>query len=144
MIARIGLALLFSVALGTSCRADIGPTKLETLVSLSDSIVVGKVVNVTTVNAALRVAEVDVSQTFKGNPTVKRLYYQISRKQLEDTSDAKVGETALLFLRQPHNVMPSDYPKAIQKVTHKTPLFYISHAGRGRLIPTVRRDVSYV
>ena len=145
MISRISLAISFSVVLATLCLADIRPTKLETLISLSDSIVVGKVVSVTTVNDELRVAEVEISQTLKGSSSsVKRLYYQIPRNSLEDTSDAEVGETALLFLRQPHNVLPSNYPKAIQELTHGTPLFYLSHAGRGRLIPIALNGISYV
>jgi hypothetical protein len=89
MIARLSLAISFSAVLATSSLADVRPTKLETLIGLSDSIMVGKVVSVTTVDDALRVAEVEISQTLKGAPSVKRLYYQIPRNSLEDTSDAK-------------------------------------------------------
>ena len=144
MISRISLAISFSAALATSCLADVRPIKLETLIGLSDSIVVGKVVSVRAVNDELRVAEVEIGQTLKGASSVKRLYYQIPRYSLEDTSDAQVGETALLFLRQPHNLQPSNYPKAIQEITNGTPLFYLSHAGRGRLIPTSLNGISYV
>jgi len=104
----------------------------------SDLIVLGRVTEVTTIGNGFKLASVDVIRTLRGQTGAVRLRYIASPITLDDISDAHVGETAVLFLRKPQKP-PSEYPDDVLEITRGQPLFFIAHAGRGRLVP-VRID----
>ena len=130
---RFVQVLAVLVIVGSISFADIGPTKLETLIEGSDLIVLGKVTDVTTIGHGFKLASVEVTQTVRGQTDAK-LRYIASPVTFEDISDARIGETAVLFLRKPKKT-PSEYPEDVLEITRGQPLFFIAHSGWGRLVP---------
>ena len=126
------------VVLGPPSFADVGPTKLETLIEGADLVVTGKVINVTAASETFKIAEVRILQTLHGKTDKAMVRYIASPLFPDDVSDALPGETTLLFLRKLRKP-PSEYPADIREITRGEPLFYLAHAGRGRLVP-VRID----
>jgi len=135
----LGILLMAS----STIYADIGPAKLETLIEGSDLVVLGKVSEIKTLDDGFRVATVEVIETLRGSEQRKTLYYIASHLTPEDVSDAKVGDAGVLFLRKPQKPVQK-YPDAVRKITHDQPLFFIAHAGRGRLIPVKIDADNYV
>ena len=81
--------------LAAECWPKVVPTTLKELTAHAELIVVGKVGRVTTVKG-LRVAEVRVSASIKGNsPTT--IYYLAQPTWVCDTSSATIGEETLFF-----------------------------------------------
>jgi hypothetical protein len=123
------------VTFGSTNLADVGPTKLETLIEGADLIVLGKVLSVTAVGSnGFKIAELDISQTLRGKTENARLHYIASPMTDDDASAAQPGETALLFLRKLRKPL-SEFSTDIPETTRGEPLFFIAHAGRGRLLP---------
>jgi hypothetical protein len=144
MVIRLLLILAVLVALGSTDFADVGSTKLETLIDGSDLVVLGKVVSVTAVGSnGFKIAEVEITQTLRGQTESANLRYIATPMTDDDASDAQLGESALLFLRR-LSKPPSEYSADVRKITRGEPLFFIAHAGRGRLVPVRINGDDYV
>lgn len=92
LFAFLSAVVLF---LAAECSPKVAPTTLKELTAHAELIVVGKVVRVTNVKG-LRVAEVQVAATIKGNsPTT--IYYLAQPTWVCDTSAATIGEETLFF-----------------------------------------------
>jgi hypothetical protein len=83
------------ICVGGECSAKVAPTTLKELTASSDLIVVGKVTAVTSIKG-LRVAEVQVTTTLKGE-SPSTIYYLAQPTWICDTTGATVGEETLFF-----------------------------------------------
>ena len=83
------------VCLAGECLPKVAPTTLKELTVSADLIVVGKVTKVTSVKG-LRVAEVQVTTTLKGQ-SPNTIYYLAQPTWICDTTGATVGEETLFF-----------------------------------------------
>lgn len=141
---RLFMVLAGLIVLGSTAFADVGPTKLETLIAATDLVVLGRVVNVTAVGSdGFKIAEIEITQTLHGPTKNTRLCYIASPINDDDVSNAHLGETALLFLRRVRKP-PSEYPANIREISRGEPLFFIAHAGRGRMVPLSINGDDYV
>lgn len=90
--------LAIFVFLVVPALAKLGPTKLEELIKGADFIVTGKVVKVHQAGR-IKLAEVEIDKTYKGNTTLKNIFYLATPTWTCDTSGANEGETSLLLLK---------------------------------------------
>jgi hypothetical protein len=119
------------IAVATTCFADAGTIKLAEMVKYSDLIVVGKVVNAR-VNGK-RIAELAVSRTLKGDPSLKRIRFYAGPSWACDVSEAVEGETGIFFLQRYLTEYPAE--KSLpQTDSDGIRVFFLTHSGRGRLV----------
>jgi hypothetical protein len=83
------------VCLAGECSPKVAPTTLRELTASSDLIVVGEVTRVTSIKG-LRVAEVRVTTTIKGQ-SPSTIYYLAQPTWICDTTGATVGKETLFF-----------------------------------------------
>jgi len=110
------LTALVACFVTTQALAKVASVSLENLVKQSDIIVVAKVESVNRPIIGKRYAKAKVLEVWKG-PAVESVEFLASRTWTCDISDAKKGETALLFLKK----------------GGKSRSYAIAHSGRGRL-----------
>src|SRR6185312_2723586 len=98
---RRSLFLLILVFIAVSpCFADAGTMKLEDMIQRSEYVVLGKVSRVKVVDG-VKLAEIEVTRTLKGDASVTRLYYWASPSWMCDVSDATAHEDGIYFLWYP-------------------------------------------
>jgi hypothetical protein len=123
--------------------ASIGPTRLERVIEEANLVVMAKVIDVKILASGFRLAEIEVTQSLRGQIPSDKLYYIASPLTPEDVSDAQKGETTLLFLRRLRKP-PAEYPANIREITHGEAVFLVAAAGRGRLVPVKVDADNYV
>jgi hypothetical protein len=92
------VALVAVIAFAATCFADAGTMSLSDMVKSSDLIVTGKVVNAKV--GGKSIAELEVTQTFKGNPSLQRVRFFAAPIWACDVSAAEENEAGLFFLRR--------------------------------------------
>ena len=110
------IAILATCAIATQAFAKVSPISLEQLVQNSDLVVVAKVESVSDRMFGKRYAKAKVTDVWKGTPS-DRVEFLASSTWTCDTSKAKTGETALLFLTKGSQARA----------------YAIAHSGRGRM-----------
>ena len=131
MIRSLSLACVVVIAVATTCFADAGTIKLSEMIKYSDLIVVGKVVKAG-INGK-RIAELAISRTLKGDPSLKIIRFAAGPSWACDVSDAVEGETGIFFLRRNFTDDPAE--KALPHAeSDGLPMFFITHSGRGRMV----------
>ncbi len=130
-IKRFCLSLLAVIILAHLTFAEAGTMTLADVIKFSDCIVIGKVVNAR-VNGK-RIAELEVAQVLKGNPSWKRIRFYAAPTWACDISNAVENETGLFFLTNNLLYDPKEKP-ALEKDKDGIPIFFITHSGRGRMI----------
>src|SRR5688572_17287547 len=90
-------AILFACAVATQAFAKVASISFEQLVQNSDIIVVAKVESVSHPLIGKRYAKAKVMEVWKGTQT-ERVEFLASPTWTCDISEAKKGETVLLFL----------------------------------------------
>jgi hypothetical protein len=132
--------LLTVVSLSARIHAKVGSVEFSTLVREADVIVLGNVVDVTTLKG-VKVARVKVLETYKG-PKVDELFFLAQPTWVCDISEAVKGETALLLLHSytdPRSGMekmflaPLPSRKELEGAAAGKPMFLIIDSGRGRM-----------
>jgi hypothetical protein len=130
--------LLTVVSLSARIHAKVGSVEFSTLVRQADVIVLGTVVDVTTVKG-VKVARVKVLETYKGRK-VNELFFLAQPTWTCDISDAVKGETALLLLSSytdPRSGMEkmflSPLPSRKDFEGAGNAMFLIIDSGRGRM-----------
>jgi hypothetical protein len=139
-VKRTVIAMVVLAALAVSSYAKKVMPTLENLVAEANLIVVGKVVKVHEAGG-VKIAEANVIQTYKGNSSLKRVYYLASPTWTCDTSTAIEGETALLFLssysdwRSSHLVTEQSWATRgkLAWIVGNQPFFSLANSGSGRL-----------
>ncbi len=143
MTLRLALiGLLICASLSPSLFADAGSMPLETMVSLSSTIVLGRVNKVTVLASSagypVKIAEVSVLEVLKGDRSLKTVYYWASPGSACDVTAASEG-TQSLFMFTP-GTRYSDYPRSLSKIlpkikaiTGNRELAKIVHLGRGQM-----------
>lgn len=134
----LGIAVAV-LAVATPCHSRVGRTTLAELVRVSDLIVVGKVTD-TMLIRGIKVAEVDAGQILKGTLQGKKLYYLAQPTWICDTSEARKGESALLFLcKAPNRISamnfkePAGFRRKLRAIAEQAPFAVIAWSGRGRM-----------
>jgi hypothetical protein len=120
--------------------AKIMEPTLEELIKKADLIVVGKVAKIHQVGS-IKIAEVEIAQTYKGNTALKNILYLATETWACDTSDAKEGETSLLFLTNYYDwcTLPLVNDENVARrnqiigLIGGRPFFAITVSGRGRM-----------
>lgn len=100
---RLTNAVAFALACSISVHAAIidGPKALSNLAWRADTIVLGKVLKISSEPSGERYVAVRVEETWKG-PAIAELKFFISNQRLgDDATDAKLGESVVLFLQTP-------------------------------------------
>jgi len=137
MAKRFILMCVALLSLTATSFASVRPMRLEELTQSSDYIVVGKVTKTRIIDGQ-KIAELHVTRTLKGNPSVTRLYFSASPGWACDVSDARLHETGLFFLESGDIPNPDEEDlrsiKKVEKFTGGAPFFYISFSGRGRKV----------
>jgi hypothetical protein len=120
--------------------AKVAPTSLEELTRVAESIVIGRVTEVISVEGT-PIAKVSVIETLKGEPG-QDLYYFARGTWICDVSRAEPGETSLLFLwKYDFGVkddfgswqQPPGFEQTVNELTGGAPLWRLAWAGRGRM-----------
>jgi hypothetical protein len=128
---RSGIGLLLVATLAIPLSGKVAPTTLEKLTQVSDQVVVGYVLNVRKI-AGLRVAELQVTETLKGDPNLIRLHFLAQPTWICDITEAGKGETGLYFLSSPDS--PEEgWEKRFRHKSLPQPFFGIAWSGRGRM-----------
>ena len=118
--ASLVILTLISFAIVRSSFAYVGAISIQDLVQKSEVIVVARVIAATPPpvdDYAVRTARATILAVWKGPATLKQVEFVASPTWTCDIADAKIGETAILFLGRDEE----------QKA------FVIMHAGRGRM-----------
>src|SRR5262249_21963924 len=115
---------------------------LKDLVKKSDSIVIGRVAKITQLDG-VNIAELEITQTLKGDAGLKRLHYWATPTWSCDISTANEGETVLLLLSLVKESFLSDsseygkhHPllaRHMREHLQNNPLFFIGWFGGGRM-----------
>lgn len=140
MLGRLPLTLVMALAAASTCFADAGTMKLKDMIRRSEYVVLGKVSRVEVVDG-VRLAEIEVGRTLKGNPGVTRLYYWASPSWSCDVSNAEVGEEGLYFLWNIDKEFSTPSEAHLQFLEKARPftrgarIYLLEHSGRGRLRP---------
>jgi len=71
---RLLLVLMTLLVSGPNNFADVGPVKLETLIDGVDIIVVGRIIDVKVLASGFKLAEVEITQTVRGQQPGSKLY----------------------------------------------------------------------
>jgi hypothetical protein len=130
-IRNLFLAHVAVIAFASTCFAEAGTMSLPEMIKSSDLIVTGRVVNAKV--GGKSIAELEISRTLKGNPSLKRVRFVAAPIWACDVSAAEEDETGLFFLRRNFTDDPSE--RALpQSESDGVPLFFITHSGRGRMI----------
>jgi photosystem II stability/assembly factor-like uncharacterized protein len=140
---RALLSLAALLIINSANFADVGPTRLETVINEANLVVMAKVIDVKTLDKGFKLAEIEVTETLRGETTNAKLHYIASPLTPEDVSAAQKGETALLFLRRLRKP-PAEYPVDIKEITQGEAVFLVAAAGRGRLVPVKVDADNYV
>jgi hypothetical protein len=131
LLTNLCLCCFVVLMLSTVCLADAGTMKLADMIKYSDLVIVGKVVNARV--DGKRIAEVAVTQTLKGDRSLTRVRFYAFPIWVCDVSDAEQNETGIFFLRRNFTDDPAE--KSLpQGKSDGSPIFFIAHSGRGRLI----------
>lgn len=131
---------MLAFAAASPCFADAGTMNLEDMIQRSEFIVTGKISRIKSVDN-VKLAEIEVVRTLKGNPSVKQLYYFASPTWACDVSGAEVGEEGLYFLpkRDEHLSKPSKghlrFLGKAYNFTQGAAIYLLEHSGRGRFKP---------
>jgi hypothetical protein len=120
------LAVLITCPIATEVFAKVGSISFEQLVQYSDLIVVAKVESVSHPLIGKRYAKAKISEVWKGTQT-NRVEFLASPTWTCDVSDAKRGETVLLFLAKSSQLRS----------------YGIAHSGRGRMPLRTVNDKKY-
>jgi hypothetical protein len=138
------VAVLLDAPLGS---AKVAGVSLAELVQLSDEVVVGKVLRVHQVSG-LRIAEVDVVETLKGQSAIPTLFFLAQPTWICDITEAEAGETALLFLQKSDGALalesmppgdgefrkaPRGFRRQLDRLRRDAPFFVVAQAGRGHM-----------
>ncbi|MGH9968078.1 MAG: hypothetical protein ACREBG_09635 [Pyrinomonadaceae bacterium] len=138
MFRQLPLLLVLAFISISPCFADAGTMKLEDMIQRSQYIVLGKVSAVKVVDG-VKLAQIEVTRTLKGDPGITRLYYWASPSWVCDVSDAKVLEEGIYFLWYPEVSKPSKEYLRLLKRAHPflqgATVADLVHSGRGRLRP---------
>lgn len=138
MLRRLTFLLLWAFISASPCFADAGTMKLEDMIQRSKYVVLGKVSAVNVVDG-VKLAEIEVTRTLKGDSGVTRLYYWASPSWMCDVSDAKVFEEGLYFLWYPEvSKLTKEHLRLLRRAhtfTQGMTIYLLVHSGRGRLIP---------
>lgn len=110
------LVILIACATVTQAFAKVAPVSFEHLVQRSDLIVIAKVESVSQPLIGKRYAKAKVTEVWKGAQT-ERVEFLASPTWTCDISEAKKGETVLLFLTK----------------GGESRSYAIAHSGRGRM-----------
>jgi hypothetical protein len=130
MVRNSCAALVAVVAFAATCFAEAGTMSLSEMIKSSDLIVTGRVVNAKV--GGKSIAELEVTQTLKGNPSLRRVRFFAAPIWACDVSAAEENEAGLFFLRRNFDDDPSE--RALpQSESDGVPLFFITHSGRGRM-----------
>jgi hypothetical protein len=133
-------ALLAVMALSSFSFARIGPIDFASLVRGSDLIVLGEVLDITTIKG-VKFARINVLETYKGTK-VHELFVLAQPTWVCDISDANKDERALFFLYPYTDTREGlDKLSSFRSVSRKdleqaglgTSIFSIADAGRGRM-----------
>jgi hypothetical protein len=149
MLRRLPLMVLMALATASTCFAEAGTRTLKDMIRRSEYVVLGKVSRVATLDG-VKLAEVEVSRTLKGNPGVTRLYYWASPQWRCDVSDAEVGEEGLYFLGNfgEEHSRPSEahlqFLEEARPFTQGARVYMLEHSGRGRLRPKYTEGRGYL
>jgi hypothetical protein len=137
--------LLTAILVAPTLHAKVMPIALSELVKESDAIVIGRVIKLTNFDD-VRIAELDVIQTIKGDSQLTCLHYWASPTWACDTSTANENETVLLLLSRAEKRLLSDasdfvkrHPasaKSLRNHLQNSPLFSITGSGGGRMVIT--------
>lgn len=140
----VALLSVLAVATAGLALARVGRVSLTALARGAERIVLARVQSVSTIDG-MRIAKAMAQETYKGSPGGSPFYFIASPTWRCDTSDAKVGELALLFLNRTKGSRAGrerlGLPPAHVGVT---PLFSIAHSGRGRMPLRSVRGESFV
>jgi len=147
MVRKLLRVLILSMVLGSAlpAGADVTPTTLDKLISVSKYALVGKVIRRIDVER-VKIAEVRVVSTLKGRLRFDKVYMAAQPSWMEDSGHAVLDETALLFLVPDSTGIDefSPFRKKLREVIGNDQLFVIAWSGRGRS-PIVRRgDLDYI
>ena len=144
---RIALLIIALFIFATPCFADAGSMTLEDMVQRSKYIVLGKVSKVKIVDD-VKLAELEVLRTLKGDPSSNKLYYWASPTWMCDVSDATLNETAIYFLWDPEvsnaNKHHLRFLRRAHPFTQGAPIYLLQHSGRGRLRPRYMDGAGYL
>jgi hypothetical protein len=133
-------ALMAVVGVAARLHAKVGSVEFAALVKASDVVVLGNVVDVSTVDG-VKVARVKVIETYKGTK-VDQLFFLAQPTWICDISEAMKGETALLFLTAYEDrwkgselilLKPLPTREALQRAGVGQAMFQIVDSGRGRM-----------
>lgn len=125
------LALASVIAFTATCFAEAGTMSLAEMIKSSDLIVTGRVVNAKV--GGKSIAELEITQTLKGKPFLRRVRFVAAPIWACDVSATEENEAGLFFLRRNFTDDPSE--RALpQSESDGVPLFFITHSGRGRMI----------
>lgn len=130
------------IALSSLLHARAAQVALGELVKKSEVIVIGKVTSVSPIDGG-RIAWLEVTQTLKGDPQLKRLAFWASPTWTCDISTANEGEAVLLLLTSANSFDSSRFFKEHQSLGNylnqhspNSPLFFINESGAGRMVIT--------
>lgn len=136
------IGVLISASLCSYLFADAGSMSLEAMLSTSQTIVLGRVNQVTVLNPSaeypIKIAEVNILQVLKGDPSLKTVHYWVSPGLACDVTSANAGETDV-FMFQPGPQF-REYPRSLLKLLPKIKAFTgnrelarVVHSGRGQM-----------
>ena len=140
MLRRLPLTILMALAAASTCFAEAGTMTLKDMIRRSEYVVLGKVSRVEVVDG-VKLAEIEVGRTLKGDPGVTRLYYWASPQWMCDVSNAEVGEEGLYFLWNLEKELSKPSEAHLQFLEEARPftqgarVYMLEHSGRGRLRP---------
>ena len=147
MLRRIVVLTIALFVLASPCLADAGTMTLEKMIQRSKFIVLAKVVRVKFVDG-VKLAELEVTRTLKGDPSVTRLYYWATPSWMCDVSDATLNEVGIYFLWEVENPSPNKaqlrFQRRARPFTQGATIYALEHSGRGRLRPRYIDGAGYL
>ena len=147
MARRIALLIIALFIFATPCLADAGSMTLEDMIQRSKYIVLGKVTKVEMVGD-VKLAELEVLRSLKGDPGSTKLYYWASPTWMCDVSNATLNEKGIYFLWDAEVSKASkQHLRFLQRAhpfTKGATIYLLQHSGRGRLRPLYMDGAEYL